>query len=394
MKKKIKTIKGIDVSGKRVIFRTAYDFTLKKRGGSFVVPDDIRIKTTIPTLRYLLKKKAKVIILTWLGRPKKREKRFKLDPVARRLSQLIKRPVKKLNESVGPKVEKEIAKMKPGEIIMLENIRFETGEQKASKQLAKKLSRLGDVVVNDAFAQIHRRAASLALLQKHLPSYSGFLLCSELEELTSLFCKPRKPRLAIIGGVKVSTRLELIKRLTNDFEYILLGGALANTIFKAQGHTVGRSLFEEEMVDILRSKAFLKNNVIIPIDVIVTSSNKKISSKIRAVGNVGNHEIIYDIGPDTIELFKKYIRSAKTIVWNGPMGLCEVAMFNKGTKSIAQTIAKTRARSIIGGGDTISAVKKAGLVNQYDFISTGGGAMLHFLEGKTLPGLKYLKREK
>jgi phosphoglycerate kinase len=391
MSKKLKTIKGVDIAGKRVIFRVAYDFTLVKKGSKFVLPDDQRVVTTLPTLKYLIKNKAKIIILTWLGRPKKVEKKYKLDPVARHLAKLLHRPVKKIDVSFGPIAERAVNNMRPGDVLMLENVRFCRAEKKACDKLAKSLSRLGELVVNDAFAQVHRKAASLAPLQKLLPSYAGFLLCRELDEIGGLFTDAKRPRLAVIGGVKVSTRLKLIKKLSRDFDNILLGGALANTIFKAQGHAVGRSLVEEEMVKILNSRAFMKNNIIIPVDVVVANGGR---SKRRAVANVKKTESIYDIGPDTIELYREYIRKAKTIVWNGPMGLFEKKPFSVGTNEIAKAIAIANAKTVIGGGDTINAIKKLKLEKKYDFISTGGGAMLHYLEGKPLPGIKYIKKEK
>ncbi|MFH0951778.1 MAG: phosphoglycerate kinase [Patescibacteria group bacterium] len=393
MKKKLKTIRGVSVSNKRVIYRVAYDFKLRKKGGKFEVNDDLRICTSLPTLKYLVKNKAKIVILTWLGRPEKKEEKFRLDPVARRLTELLHHPVKKLDESAGPAVEKEIEMMKPGEIIMLENIRFYPGEQKADPQLSKRLARLGDLIVNDAFAQVHRKAASLAPLQKLLPTYAGFHLAKEINELTSLFEKPKKPKVAIIGGVKVSTRLGLIDRLRKNFDYILLGGALANTIFAAQGKQVGRSLIEEEMVAILQSKEFLHNNIIIPIDVIVSTGISKQAKDIqRAVGNVKKGENILDIGPDTNELYRRHIKEAKMIVWNGPMGYFEEPAYSRGTKSVARAIAKSKAISIIGGGETISAIRSYGLEKKFSFVSTGGGAMLHFLEGKPMPGLNYIKK--
>lgn len=391
MPEKLKTIRGVNLANKRVIFRVAYDFTLRQRGQGYIVPDDWRIRATLPTLHYLLKRRAKVIILTWLGRPNHKEKKFQLDPVARRLSVLIRRPVKKINVTVGPEAEAAVNSLQAGEIVMLENIRFYQGEQKADPALARKLARLGDVVVNDAFAQVHRLAASLAPLQKLLPSYAGFLLQREMAELGALFNRPPKPRLAIIGGVKVSTRLELIARLRRDFDHILLGGALANTIFKAQGQGVGRSMIEREMIAMIQSKAFLKNHkIIIPVDVVVRDGAK---ARQRAVDRVGTNEIIADIGPDTQALYARYIAQARTIVWSGPMGQCEQAPFDQGTNAVARAIAKSSGRSIIGGGDTITAVRRLKIEKRFDFISTGGGAMLYYLESKSLPGLQYLKRQ-
>lgn len=391
MPAKIKTIQGVKISGKRVIFRVAYDFTLVKTKTGYRVPDDVRIARTLPTLRYLLKNKAKVIILTWLGRPKKKEEKYKLDPVARRLSQLIGRPVQKLDESVGPRVEKVIDAMQPGDIVMLENIRFMPGENKGSRQLARQLARLGDIVVSDAFAQIHREAASLAPLQNLLPSYAGFLLDDELRELGALESGARRGRLAIIGGVKVSTRLKLIKKLERDYDHVLLGGALANTLFAAAGKAVGRSVIEKEMVSVLRSSAFLKKHkVVLPVDVVVMNSRGRVRT--CGVGAVRPDEIIYDIGPDTQELYEQYIRAARMIVWNGPMGKCEDKPFDRGTIAVARSVAASRGRSIVGGGDTIASIMKLKLEHKFNFISTGGGAMLHFLEGVQLPGLKHLKK--
>lgn len=393
MAAKIKTIKGVNVTGKRVIFRVAYDFTLVKTKGGYKVPDDLRIAATLPTLRYLLKNKAKVVILTWLGRPKKKEAQFKLDPVARRLSQLIGRPVKKLDESVGPRVEAVVNAMQPGEIVMLENIRFYPGEKKANQRLAQQLARLGDIVVNDAFAQVHRKAASLAPLQKLVPSYAGFLLHDELTALRSIMDAPRSGRLAIIGGIKVSTRLKLIRRLERDFEHVLLGGALANTLFAAAGQAIGRSIVENDLIGLLQSERFLKRQqVVLPVDLVVATAAGRVRQ--RAVGAVKPDETIYDIGPDTQALYSQYIKAAKQIVWNGPLGKAEIKPFDRGTNVVARAMAASRGRSIVGGGDTIAEIMKLKLKNKFTFISTGGGAMLHYLEGSPLPGLQYLKKQR
>ncbi len=365
------------------------------------IEDDTRIVQTLPTLNHLLKQKAKIILVSHLGRPDgKVVSSLRLNPVAVHLAKLLKRPVKKLDQCVGEKVQKAVMAMKPGEIIMLENVRFYPEEEKNSPVFAKKLASLGEVFVSDCFAVAHRAHASIVGISKHLPSYAGFLVQKEVEILSGLLKKVRRPLTVIFGGVKVETRVGILENFLPKADYFLIGGGMANTFLAAAGYNVGKSLYQPDKIEtaqnIMLEAEALHDNFVLPKDVIVADeiSEKAETAHIPVEDVIGNMKIL-DIGTETIKQFIKVIQLSKTVIWNGPLGLSELEPFQKGTRSIAKTLvlSKKKTQCIVGGGDTIEAIKRMGFKeNQFTFVSTGGAAMVEFLEGKNLPGIEVLEK--
>ncbi|MDD5342403.1 MAG: phosphoglycerate kinase [Patescibacteria group bacterium] len=392
---KIKNLRTFRLKNKLVLYRPAYDVPLRRQGGKFIVHDDTRIQATLPTLQYLLKQNCRIVILTWCGRPDgKRVAKYRLDPVAKRLGQLLRHPVKKLDDCVGPKVQKAVRVMKPKDIVMLENVRFHPEEETKDKRFIKALSSLGEIWVFDAFAQAHRDVASIVGPPRFLPAVSGFLVENEITTLQRMMKSPRRPFVAIIGGAKIEDKLMLLKILLRQADYVLLGGVSANTILQVKGIQVGKSKVEPKMVKAIRQLKITDLKLKIPVDVVTAKSLlPRARTQLKPVGRVSQDDRILDIGPDTARLYQSIIARAKTVLWSGPMGYFELPQFSRGTKDIAQAVAKTRGETIIGGGDTISAVEEAGVLNQIDFVSTGGGAMLDYLAGEKLPGLKYLSKK-
>lgn len=388
----LKSVKETDIKNKSVFLRVALDVPFLKKNGFIEVSDDTRIKASLPTIKYLLKNNCKIILASYLKRPGgKVVEEYRLDPVARRLSELLEQKVKKLNDCVGQEIKTEIKKMKARDIILLENTRFHKEEDENNEKFAKELSSYADIFIEDAFAQSHRKCASVVAICKFLPSYAGFLLEKEVNTLSRVTGNPKRPLVALIGGAKISTKMILIKEMLKRVDYLLLGGALANTILKAQGIQVGKSLVEPDMIKFAESLALTDTKLKIPIDIISANEiSEKAKTQQRAVANVGLDQIILDIGQDTVDLFCKVINIAKTVIWNGPVGYFEIDKFASGTRRLAECIANTDCESIVGGGETIETIKNAGLENKFSFISTGGGAMLEFLEGKMLPGIKPL----
>lgn len=394
-----------NLKGKKVLLRVCYDVPIIEKEGKLVVADDFRIRATLPTINYLLKKDCTIILISYLGRPPgKVIEKYRLTPVAQRLSFLLKRPVKKLDDCIGDKVEKEVKKAKPKDVIMLENTRFHPEEDNNDLRFAKKLAKLGEIYINDAFGQIHRTCASIVGIPKLLPAYAGFLLAKEIRTLSEILSESHlsaknqrgrqgsgSVKVAVLGGLKISTKLPVITNLLSKVDYLLLGGALANTYLFALGLTVGKSIIEQEMVDSLKNIKLTENKLRLPIDVVVAKSNQPATKKVIAVAKVGRDEMILDIGPETIELYGEIIKTARLIIWNGPLGMFEQNEFSYGTKKIAHLIAQSRAKSIIGGAETIEAANQIRILNKFSFVSTGGGAMLDFLAGKKLPGIEALK---
>lgn len=383
---KLRSLRKISVRGRRVLVRAGFNVPLTARG---TIVDDWRIRTALPTLRWLIRQRARVVIVSHLGRPAgQRVARLSLQPVAQRLSKLLGRPVEFSRTCIGPSAQRTVARLKPGHVALLENLRFEPGEEGNSSVFARQLARLGDVYVNDAFENVHRRHASMVRVPRLLPSAAGLLLASEVETLTRVLQRPARPFLTIIGGAKISTKIGLVRSLLPRVDNLLLGGALANTVLRAQGIQVGRSLIEPSMLRRLRTLKLTDRRLHVPIDVIVTGSRSaRAKTSRRPVGGVRPQDIILDIGPDTRELYARIIARAKTIVWNGPLGYCELPAFSLGTRSVARAIARSDAESILGGGETREALKSTGLLSKFSFVSTGGGAMLELLEGRQLPGL-------
>ncbi|RME72963.1 MAG: phosphoglycerate kinase [Chloroflexi bacterium] len=386
-----KTIKDVDVSGKRVLVRV--DFNVPLADGK--VADDRRIRAALPTIQYLLDNGAAVILMSHLGRPKDGpDPKFAMDPVAVRLGELLGRPVKKLDDCVGPEVEAAVKAMKPGDVILLENTRFHKEEKKNDPAFAAQLAALGEVYVNDAFGSAHRAHASTAGVTDTLrPAVAGFLLEKELAYLGGALANPERPFLAIMGGAKISDKIAVIENLLKKVDSLLIGGGMANTFFVAQGYKVGKSLVEEEAID--TAKKLLADHgdkLVLPVDCVVAREFKAdAEAKVVPVDEVPDDWMILDIGPATVAHFSNRLAAAKTVVWNGPMGVFEFPRFAEGTFAVARALAELKdATTIIGGGDSAAAVEQSGLADKMSHISTGGGASLEFLEGKVLPGVAAL----
>lgn len=385
----LRSIRTAKVKNRRVLVRVDLNIETKKRGQ---LRDATRIESILPTLRWLLSHGAAVILLSHRGRPSRSNTADSLRPMLRPLAKLLGQPVQFAPDSPSAtSTRRQAARLKPGQVLVLENLRFQSGEASNQPKFARQLSQLGDVYVNEAFAASHRKAASIVGLPKILPAYAGLRLLEEIKQLDGLVRHPRRPYVAVLGGAKISTKLRLVRQLLRQADHVLLGGALANTLLRAAGLAIGASLHEPRMMGIARGLKVEHKHLHIPCDVIVSHSRTRGSwHAIRPVGRIGNKEIIVDIGPDTVDVFARVLRRAATVVWNGPMGVYEQPPFDAGTKALAKLIARTKARSVVGGGETIDAVQSQRLTKKYSFVSTGGGAMLEYLEGKSLPGLRAL----
>jgi phosphoglycerate kinase len=392
----MKTIKEIDISGKRVFIRIDVNVPLDKFQN---ITDDTRIKAILPTVRYALDHHAKVILASHLGRPKgKVVPEMSLSPVAKRLGRYLTKSVKTAPDCIGPEVEALVGKMVPGDIILLENLRFHQGEQDNDETFAAALARLCDVYINDAFAVCHRLNASVEAITRFVPLCgAGFLLQNELSYFKKALDNPARPLVAIIGGAKISSKLTALENMLNQVDKFIVGGAMANTFLKSMGIEVGKSRTEDDLVMTagnLMKKATDKGvKFYVPVDAVVAGSqNPDVDIKIVPIQEVPESSMIMDIGPATSLLFEEVLADAKTIVWNGPMGVFEEEPFSKGTLTMARTVAESLALSIVGGGDTDVAIHKAGESDRITYISTGGGAFLALLEGKPLPGVAALDK--
>jgi len=363
-------------------------------GDDGVVDDkeDWRIELTLPSINYLLDQGAKIILLAHLGRPKgKVTDDLRLEPIAQRLEKLLDKKVIKLDKCLGPEIEKQIENLKSGQVILLENIRFYDEEEKNDLDFAKKLASFGEIYVNDAFGVSHRTHASLVGIPKYLPHCAGLLLEKEIKALFEVLDKPKHPLTVIIGGVKISTKIKVIKNFLKGADDLLLGGALANTVIAAKGFAIGRSVSEAEMVEEVKKMELTDIKLHLPVDAVVsTEPSGKEPSRIAPIGKTDKEEMILDIGPDTIKLFKRVISQSGTIIWNGPMGLFEVDKFSFGSREIAKIVAQSKGFSTVGGGDSVSLLEEMDLLDKIDHVSTGGGAMLRFLAGEKLPGIEAL----
>ncbi|HNY50157.1 MAG TPA: phosphoglycerate kinase [Smithella sp.] len=392
----MKYIDQIDMKGKKVFLRVDFNVPMDKECN---VTSDKRVRASVPTIHYALEKGAKLIVASHLGRPKgKRVAEMSLKPVVKVLSDLVKKPVTFVDDCVGPAVEAAVGKMKEGDIILLENLRFHPGEDKNDPEFARQLAALCDVYIDDAFAVSHRAAASNAAITEFVPvCAAGFLLKNEVEYFKKAMVNPAKPLAVIIGGAKVSDKIGLLENLIEKADKIIIGGGMAFTFLKAAGYETGKSLCEEDMLDTARKiveKAKQKNvQFLLPVDaVIAQAATAEAEAKVCGVKEIPKDMIGLDIGPATITLFSDALKGVKTVIWNGPMGMFELAPFSKGTFDLAAAVADSGALSIIGGGDTDTAIKKAGLTSKMSYISTGGGAFLEWLEGKTLPGIAALEK--
>ena len=393
-----KTVQDIDVQGKRVLVRVDFNVPLDKKTGQ--ITDDTRIRAALPTIEYLIDHKAIVILMSHLGRPDgKVVPGLSLKPAAERLSELLKKPVQFVPDTIGPQVEQAVKNAQPGDVILLENLRFYPEEEKNDPEFAKKLASLADVYVDDAFGAVHRAHASIHAIAQYLPAVSGFLLDREIDFLTRVTANPEHPFVAIIGGSKISTKIDVLQNLLPQVDRLLIGGGMANTFLKAQGKQVGKSLVENDKVD--EAKQMLSqfaNKILLPVDAVVAPSLDQSGAAQRktvSVDDVPADMMIVDIGPQTIAEFKQDLAGAKTVLWNGPMGVFEVPEFGEGTRGVAEALAALagKATTVVGGGDSVAAIEQLGLAEKFSHVSTGGGASLEFLEGKQLPGIAVLQNK-
>lgn len=393
----LKTIRDLEVTGKRVLVRVDFNVPLD---GEDNVADDTRIRAALPTIQYLLEKQARVILVSHLGRPKgKVDERYRLDPVARRLSELLGRPVVKVDDCIGDEPRRAVQEMQPGDVILLENVRFHPGEEKNEEKFARQLAELADVYVNDAFGTAHRAHASTEGVAHFLPAAAGFLMEKEINMLGQALSNPGRPFVAILGGAKVSDKIGVIENLLGKVNTLLIGGGMANTFLAARGLALGKSLVETDKValagDLINRAQKAGVKLLLPVDLVVArAAQPDAEPKVVPVDAVPEDWMALDIGPETVKNYVAEVRDAGTVIWNGPMGVFEMAPFAAGTFELARALAESKATTIVGGGDTAAAVEKAGVAGRMSHVSTGGGASLEFLEGKTLPGVAVLMDKK
>ncbi len=384
----MKIINEKAVNNKTVLLRVDYNIDLDEKGK---IVSDFRIRASLPTIEFLLKSGArKIVLMSHLGRPKGKNEALSLKKIAIYLERLLNQKIVFIDDCIS-EVVKEKIKNEPAKIFLLENLRFYSGEETNDPAFAKQLASIGEVYINDAFGASHRLNASVAAITDFLPSYAGFLMAKEVETLSKLKENFERPFVVVLGGAKISTKLPLINKFLNTADYILLGGGLANTIWKGWGFEIGRSLVEESMLNEAKNLGSRRAELIVPGDVRVTSDFTSSKSTIKEVGDVKKEDIIVDIGSVATNCFVQIIKNAKTILWNGPMGYWENEKFREGTKKIAKAIAKNKNFTVVGGGETLTVVEELGLLKKYNFVSTGGGAMLEFLISDELPALKLLR---
>ena len=394
-KKTIEDLKDNQLEGKKVLVRVDFNVPLNEE---LEIADDTRIKAALPTIKYLISHHAKVILMSHLGRPKgKVVEKLRLDPTARRLSGLLEQDVKKVNDCIGEEVEKVVSNMRKGEVVLLENLRFHPEEEKNNPEFSKALANLADIFINDAFGTAHRAHASTVGVAELLPSYAGFLMAKEIEVLSNLLENPERPFVVVLGGAKISGKIEIVKNLLSIADKILISGGMSYTCLAALGYEVGNSLLEEYDLEIVKN--MLKgaeekgNKILLPVDLVITKEiSEKTESKLFKIDDIPKDGIGVDLGERSLVKFEKEIKKAKTVFWNGPVGVFEIEKYAKGTNRIAKILADMQgeAVTIIGGGDSIAAIDKAGLTEKMTHISTGGGASLEFLGGKKLPGIEVL----
>ena len=392
---KVRTIDQLDLSGKRALIRVDFNVPLDKAGN---ITDDTRIKAVLPTIRLSLEMGAKTILLSHMGRPKgKVVPGMSLSPVAKRLSSLLGKDVPFAPDCVGETAEKAVASMQPGDVLLLENVRFHPGEEKNDETFGKQLAALCDVYVNDAFATAHRGHSSNVAVTRFVGEKgAGLLMRNEIAYFEKALVSPARPLVAVFGGAKISGKIEAINNVVGKVDKVLIGGAMANTFFAARGYELGNSLYEAEMVEtaekVLANAAGRKVKFYLPVDVVVADRLESPSaSKIVPAQEIPPGWTAGDVGPATSLLFKAALQDAMTIVWNGPLGAFEIGTFANGTYSIMRALAESKAITIVGGGDTDTALHKAGLFSRMSYVSTGGGAFLELLEGKRLPGIVALE---
>lgn len=391
----LNTIRDADLAGKTALCRV--DFNVPVKDGQ--VTDPTRIVKALPTIRHILDKGARLVLMTHFGRPKgKVRPEFSLAPVARKFEELLGRKVVLAPDCVGPEVAGMAKALKPGEVLLLENVRFHPEEEANDPAFAKELASLGDIYVNDAFGTAHRAHASTEGVSHYLPSYAGFLIEKEVAFMAPLLESPARPFVAIIGGAKVSSKITVLESLARRCQTIVIGGGMAYTFLKALGHSIGRSLLEEEHIGtaerFLQAAKTCGVEVVLPVDCVCAKEFKEDSEPVLVDGmDIPDDLIGMDIGPRTVERIEAVLKTAKTALWNGPVGVFEFDAFAKGTLEIAKAMASCEGTTVVGGGDSVAAVNKFGLASRMDHVSTGGGASLEFLEGKTLPGIKALEKK-
>jgi phosphoglycerate kinase len=388
-----KSVRDIDVQGKRVLMRVDFNVPFDRHGG---IADDTRIRAAVPTIKYLQEQGASIVLCSHLGRPDgKVVDSMRLTPVAERLSQILGQPVPKTDDCIGPGAEAAAKALKPGEVLLLENLRFHPEEEKNDPAFAKQLASLGQVYVNDAFGTAHRAHASTAGVAKDLPAVAGFLMLKELEELGNILENPQRPMAAILGGAKISSKLGVIRNLLQKVDCLLLGGGMASTFLKAHGLPVGDSLVEDDQLeaanDIMAYADIRGVPLLLPIDVVIATEFKADAEhQTVSVNAIPPGWRVMDIGPDSLEAFSEALKDCKTVFWNGPLGVAEFPAFAEGSLALAMELADLDARVVIGGGETSAMVEQSGMAERFAHISTGGGASLEFIEGKTLPGVAAL----
>ncbi|GAC1479395.1 MAG: phosphoglycerate kinase [Candidatus Dormibacteria bacterium] len=374
---------------------TRVDFNVPMEHGR--IADDTRIREALPTIRELVERNARVILMTHLGRPDGEvDDASRTTPLAQRLGELLGCPVKHLDDCTGVAVEGSVRRMQPGEVVMLENVRFHPGETKNDPEFARQLASLGEIYVNDAFGTAHRAHASTAGVAAYLPAYAGLLMEREVETLGRIMTDPPRPLVAIIGGSKISTKIGVVRSLLQRVDRLCIGGAMACTFFKAKGVEMGRSLVEDDQLEVARSLMSggpdTRGAIVLPLDAVVALDAKPgVQTRVVPITEVAPDQKVLDVGPMTVERFLQTCDGAAAVVWNGPMGVYEVPPFDHGTDALAQGLAGSDAQTIIGGGDLVAALQKRNLAERMSFVSTGGGATLEFLEGKSLPGIAALK---
>ncbi|XID92142.1 phosphoglycerate kinase [Paenibacillaceae bacterium WGS1546] len=384
-----KSVRDVEVAGKKVFVRV--DFNVPLENGA--ITDDTRIRETLPTIKYLIEKGAKVILASHLGRPKGEVvDALRLTPVAARLSELLGKPVAKADEVVGASVQAQVDALKDGDVLLLENVRFEAGEEKNDAGLAKSLAALADLFVNDAFGAAHRAHASTEGIAHHIPAVAGLLMEKELDVLGKALNNPERPFTAIVGGSKVKDKIDVINKMIEIADNIIIGGGLTYTFLKAQGKEIGKSLLDnsklEQSLGFIEKAKQLGKNFYLPVDIVVTDEfSATANTKIVDTDGIPAEWEGIDIGPKTREIYADVIKGSKLVVWNGPMGVFEIEPFSHGTRAVAEACATTGAYTVIGGGDSAAAAEKFKLADKMDHISTGGGASLEFMEGKALPGV-------
>ncbi|MDO8532389.1 MAG: phosphoglycerate kinase [Dehalococcoidia bacterium] len=387
------TVRDIPVQGKRVLVRV--DFNVPLQNG--VIADDSRIRAALPTLTYLLKQHARIIVCSHLGQPNGAvDEKQRLAPVAQRLGKLLGLPVCYVRDCVGPEVEQAVACLKEGEVLLLENLRFHVEEEKNDPAFARALASLADVYVDDAFGAAHRAHASIVGVAQYLPCVAGLLMEREIDYLSRILESPERPFAAVLGGAKVGDKIGVLDRLVEKADAVLIGGGMAATFLKAQGHGIGKSLLEPDRISyvsgVLAKASQLGKALLLPTDVVITTEIKSgAPSRVVPVQQIPDGWLIADIGPDTTKRFTQELRGCRTVMWNGPMGIFEIRAFAQGTKALAETLASLKATTVVGGGSTAEAVEALGLTDKMSHVSTGGGASLEFLQGKALPGVAVLK---